>query len=390
MDAKPMKILMVSPYTDLSLGGVSHIVPAMIQATASEDLKIDWISTSPEPQDWREISPFSRGQTFSRWARHDLIWSPSMVSWFRAHVADYDGVHFHTIFAPMISRLASISFRAGVPYWMTPYGMLDPWAIQHRGWKKRIYWKLFEESIFRRANAVQVLHEREAEAVRSIGVTTRTVEVLNGIEPAKPLSDESVSAFWGRYPETAGKKRVLFLGRIHPKKGIDYLIRSLPDVFKEIPDLSIVIAGPDEGGTKESLEGLARELGVSDRMVWTGLLKGEEKQAALQGADCFVLPSHSEGFSQALLEAMISGVPTLYTKECYFDEAIETGGAWAIERNPSQIAATLVAVLMDLKDSKRKAQEPKKLVEDRYLWSSIGADLRGKYLSLAKTQRDEV
>ncbi|MES2310619.1 MAG: glycosyltransferase [Verrucomicrobiota bacterium] len=277
-----MKVLMVSPYTDLSLGGVSHIVPTMVKATASEDLKIDWVSTSPENHDWADLSPYARGRAFSRIARHDLIWSSSLISWFNEHVQEYDGVHFHTIFAPMISRMASLAFQSGIPYWMTPHGMLDSWAIQHRAWKKKIYWKWIEKSVFRRAKAVQVLHDREAEAVRAMGVLTRTVQVWNGIDSVDRISKEKVDLFWSRYPDALGKKKALFLGRIHPKKGIDYLIRSLPNILKEIPDFLLVVAGPNEIGTQGELEQLSRDLKVSDRILWTGLLKGDDKQAALQ------------------------------------------------------------------------------------------------------------
>lgn len=371
---------MVSPYRDLVFGGVSQVVPPLVKEASSIDLQIDWITTTGGKEvDWHSVSAFSHQKFFSRVSRHDFIWSTSLVYWFKLNVWQYDLVHFHTIFSPMMSRLAMIAYQRSIPYWVTPHGMLDLWAFQHRGMKKKLYWSLFERSVFKRAARIQVLHEGESAAVRRRGIQRPIVIIPNGVYRQEKISSEKEALFWDRYPRLREGKRILFLGRIHPKKGIDALIRALAEILKLRPQTTLIIAGPNEQKTQEVLQKLAVEIGVSDRIEWVGLLSGEEKQAALQGADCFVLPSHSEGLSQAILEAMAAGIPCAFTSECAFDEVVAREGAWRIERDPVNMAQTLLSILEDSEESQRRAKIGQKYVFEKHLWSEIGVKLREAY-----------
>ncbi len=375
-----MKVLMVSPYRDPAFGGVSQVVPELVKVSSSIDCQIDWISTcSGKGQEWHSTSPFSHQKFFSRVSRNDLIWSAPLVYWFKQNVWQYDLVHFHTIFSPMMTRLARIALRSSVPYWVTPHGMLDSWAIQHRGFKKKLYWNLFERSVFKRAAKIHVLHSGEEKAVRRRGIQTPTVLIPNGVNPLEKLSREKESLFWNRYPEFLANQRILFLGRIHSKKGIDALIRAFVEILKSRAQTCLIIAGPNEQKTQERLQKLAKILGVAERIKWVGLLSGEEKQAALQGADCFVLPSHSEGLSQAILEAFAAGVPTAITPECSFDQVIESDGAWRIERDPKKMAETIISILQDSQKARVRAKIGQNYVFKHHLWSSIGVRLRSAY-----------
>ena len=371
---------MVSPYTDIAFGGVSQVVPALVREASSLDLQIDWISTAPgKGKEWHSTSAFSHQKFFTRVSRNDFIWSVSLVFWFKENVRQYDLVHFHTLFSPMMTRLAMIAHRSSVPYWLTPHGMLDPWAIQHRGWKKGLYWNLFEKSAFKNAARIHVLHPGEAESVRRRGIKAPTVVISNGIERFDPLNKIQLELFWSRYPRTHGKKRILFLARIHPKKGLDSLIRALPYLLKKERDISLLVVGPNEGKTKEKLQKLAIKLRVADQIEWMGLLSGEKKKAVLQGSDCFVLPSHSEGLSHAILEAMAAGIPCAITQECSFDEVVKQQGAWRIERNPELMAETLNSILQDLPAARKQAQIGQDFVLKNHLWSEIGKKLRKAY-----------
>ena len=375
-----MKVLMVSPYSDPVFGGVSQVVPELVKVSAAIDCQIDWISTcSGKGKEWHSTSAFSHQKFFPRVSRNDLIWSAPLVYWFKQNVWQYDLVHFHTIFSPMMTRLARIAHRTSVPYWVTPHGMLDSWAIQHRGFKKKLYWNLFERSVFKRAAKIHVLHSGEAQAVRRRGIQTPTVLIPNGVNPTEKLSRAKEAHFWNRYPQFLGDQRILFLGRIHSKKGIDALIRAFAEILKLRAKTCLIVAGPNEQKTQEGLQKLAKSLGITERIKWVGLLSGEEKQAALQGADCFVLPSHSEGLSQAILESLAAGVPTAFTQECSFDQVIERGGGWRIERDTKKMARTIVSILEDSQGAQAKAKIGQDYVFESHLWSAIGVRLRSAY-----------
>jgi glycosyltransferase involved in cell wall biosynthesis len=168
----------------------------------------------------------------------------------------------------------------------------------------------------------------------------------------------------------------LFLGRLHPKKGLDLLVKAWTRV-PAASDWELVIAGPDENGHEAEVRDWVRRAGLDSRVIFTGQVWGPKKYDLLASADLFVLTSYSEGFPMAPLEAMASGLPVLLTEECNLPEGDEVGAGWFCSANVDSVAASL-CVALDAGDNelRQRGQLGRKLVEERFTWEKTVATLR--------------
>ena len=224
--------------------------------------------------------------------------------------------------------------KAGIPYAVFPHGMLDPWfkrtyPLKHL--KKWLYWPWGEYRILRDAAAVLFTAEEERLAARnSFWLYRAREEVVGfGTEPPPPDVEQQREAFLSRFPHLRNKRLLLFLGRIHPKKGCDLLVRAFA---ANAGDLHLVMAGPDPDALRPELERLAGN--SAPRITWTGMLEGAEKWGAFRCADAFILPSHQENFGVAVAEALACEVPALISRRVNIWREIEQDGAgWTAEDN---------------------------------------------------------
>jgi glycosyltransferase involved in cell wall biosynthesis len=202
------------------------------------------------------------------------------------------------------------------PYFVFTHGMLDPWfkrqyPLKHL--KKWLYWPWGEYRVLRDARGVLFTCEEEArQAPRSFWLyRARPLVVGFGIAPPDGDPAVEIDAFHRAFPGLKDKEILLFLGRIHPKKGCDLLIEAFARAAAGSPSLHLVMAGPDGAGWQAELVRLAADRGVADRVTWTGMIDGDVKWGALRAASAFVLPSHQENFGVAVVEAMACGTPVL-------------------------------------------------------------------------------
>lgn len=259
-------------------------------------------------------------------------YTPRHAAWLRARHADYDafvvnGVwQYHSLAARRVLR------AAGRRYFLFTHGMLDPWfkreyPLKHL--KKSLYWRWGEYPVLRDAAGVIFTCRQERELARQSFRPYRCREIVNpyGTADPPPPSD-GPSALLGAHPELrGGRPPLVFLGRLHEKKGCDLAIEAFARVAAEHPDLRLVIAGPGEARYVERLKALAARLGVGHRISWTGMLQGDDKWRCLRLADAFILPSHQENFGIAVAEALACGVPVLISNQVNIWEEIERGGA---------------------------------------------------------------
>jgi len=268
--------------------------------------------------------------------------------------------------------------RGHRPYIVSPHGMLDPWALRNSAWKKKIAGWLYENRHLRGARCFHALCEAEAAAIREYGLRNPVAVIPNGVD--LPAEREGFSAPWAKIlPE--GVRVLLFLGRLHPKKNAASLIRAWGATQGATQDgWCLVIAGWDQGGHKGELLALAQELGLEQRIWFSGPLFGEEKDAALRSASAFVLPSLSEGLPMAVLEAWAYGLPVLMTPECNLTEGFGAGAAIRIGHDPEAIARGLEQ-LFAMKDTERAEMgaRGRKLVEEKFSWPKIARQMKEVY-----------
>ena len=231
-----------------------------------------------------------------------------------------------------------------------------------------------------RAGCLHSLTVQEADSARQCGVTSPVAVVPNGVdtEPFDSLPSETeVEKHW---KQLTGRRVVLFLGRIHPKKGLEHLLRAWAHLPESLKDWRLVIAGPDEVGTRGRLEAMTVSLGAADRVTWVGPVYGREKQALWSKADAFVLPSFSEGLSCAMMEAAAAGLPVVATPQTILDGLVEADGGLAAPPEEAAWTATLTS-LLGLSDDQRRAmgRRARELINQRYTWPRVAEQMAAVY-----------
>ena len=314
-------------------------------------------------------APVSGGVAqFLRSAPSKAYFSPTLWKAAVAMVAGCDVVHGHGFYTGVNWALGRAARRTGRPLVYHPHGMLEPWILgRSRGKKALAHW-IFENANFAHARLWRALTEREAGQIRGLGIKAPVVVAPNGID---------VAAFDAPAPAIANERKViLFLGRIHPKKGLPLLLSAWSQAKQFHTGWEIVIAGPDEEGHRAQLESQIVAEGLGNSVRFVGVVGGAEKTAWLQAADLFVLPSHSEGFSVAILESLGSRTPVLATRACNFPAIEPSGAGWLCDVEAGSLARALDAALSaDDAERRQRGLAGRALVERDYTWSAIAQKL---------------
>lgn len=238
-----------------------------------------------------------------------------LAPWLAAHADEYDFISGHGIWQQGVAAMGPGLKNSRTPYVVWTHGMLDPWFDENKlkRLKKMIYWPRFLAPVLERAHAVMFTTEEERRLAenRFRPYRFRQQVVAYGTRGIVGDADAMRAAFLQEFPELQGKRVLLFLSRVHPKKGCDLLVRAFGEVYGQNPDVMLVVAGPDQVNWIETLRSEAQAAGVADRIVWPGMLKGDRKWGAFAAAEAFVLPSHQENFGIVVAEALSAGKPTL-------------------------------------------------------------------------------
>jgi glycosyltransferase involved in cell wall biosynthesis len=288
-------------------------------------------------------------------------------------------VHLHGLWQAHTRRAARAARAARVPYLIAAHGMAEPWALRHKRWKKRIYLALVEARNLRRASCLHALSRPEIDHLRKIAPWTPVCFVPNGVDldPLKNLPPRA--ELEAQCPELVGKFVLLFFSRVHVKKGLDLLADALSPISSAFPELHLVIAGKDDGALSPFCDRMA-ELGLTRRMTYLGHISGHRARQVWAAADAFILPSYSEGFSMAILEAMACRLPCLITIPCHFPEAADAGAAVVVSPDSTSITRGLHELLERTNDERAHlGQNGRKLVEAHYTWDRQAERLAAVY-----------
>lgn len=383
-----MRVLFVIPALAAIYGGPSKIATALSAALGRRrGVTVDLVTTNAAGSEnlavphsgWQETNAGYRLRHFQRLGRAEYKFSISLFLWFWRHVSEYDAVLAISIFNFPALACALACRARRVPYVINPQGMLEPWALSYKGRKKQTYYRWIERLlVLKGAAAIQALNENEAENIRKLRLGPPLVILPNGIsaEEAEEADGLDVEAFYRRVPQARDKALILFMHRIDPKKGLDLLARSVALIQKRFSNLHVVVAGPDNIGFTETARGYFAASEVSKEVVtFTGMLEGAVKRGALATAHLFVLPSYSEGFSMAVLEAMAAGLPCVITSACNFPEAGEARVAKVVPARPETFAEALSELLASPKDAVEMGQRARAFVMTHYTWDSIAGCL---------------
>jgi glycosyltransferase involved in cell wall biosynthesis len=384
-----MKILIVIPYLSSTYGGTSKIAKELAEGLGKTGISVDIVTTNANGEHQLDVSlnewineKFYRVQYFSCWHRKDFVVSFPLVKWLTTHIKDYDLVHTNTIFSPVVLLTHWICKIHKTAYIMAPHGMLEPWAISNKAWKKRPYYSFLEKPMLQTASAIHVTSSTEASNTSSFAFKSPLIHISNGIHRYEFESLPDADIFYQYFPETCNKTLLLFLGRIDPKKGLDLLAPAFAKVHTQFPQTHLVVAGPDNTGFLATAQSYFAQAGCLEAVTFTGMLTGELKHAALAAADLYVAPSYSEGFSMSVLEGMASGLPCVITTGCNFPEAADAGVAHVVDINADAIADALVQCLSDPQQAKQMGDRAREFIFQHYTWEQSAKKLLQVYKAI--------
>jgi glycosyltransferase involved in cell wall biosynthesis len=350
-----MRLLQVTGTLDPAYGGPPVVVEQISRTVARLGHTVDVVTLDAPHAAWltaqspsKALGPVVRGYR----------WGARVSRWLKRHVAAYDAVIVHGVWQYHSLATRRACRRAGVPYFLYVHGALDPWFQQRyprKHLKKAAYWRLVESRVVRDAAGVLYTTEDERRLARTAFTPYQACELVvpMGIPNPAETGTDDTEAFLAAFPGLRGKRIILFLGRLHPKKGCDLLIEAFARVAGENSDLRLVLAGPDEAGTRAALEKQIRRLGITERVVWTGMLSGNIKWGAYRAAEVFALVSHSENFGVVVPEALSTGLPVLLSDKVNIWREIDRSGAGFVAEDTVDGAIGLLRKWLDLEPLRR-------------------------------------
>lgn len=370
--------LSVVTHLDPRYGGLSAVVPELSSALAEKRAASMSLAAFCSPGEL-----YSRAKlehvSLTEWpaGRGPWLRNRELAARFDGLLASADGVHVHGLWEQSTLVACQAARRHRLPYVVSAHGMLDQWALRNKRLKKLIYSALFERTNLEKASCLHALTEAEANDYRQYGCTSPIAVIPNGVQVPQHTSSQT---FLSQYPALKEKRLFLFLGRLHFKKGIDLLVRAWQEIIARWPEAHLILAGPDFEGTRAQLSKLIEEQGLANHVLFTGMLRDDLKWSALAAAECFVLPSYSEGLSISVLEAMSMGLPVIVSEQCNLPEIAEQDAGWVIPANVAALQSALKVVLGNSpKTNAATGQRGRIFVSGRYNWSHIAAQMAEVY-----------
>jgi glycosyltransferase involved in cell wall biosynthesis len=294
-----------------------------------------------------------------------------------------DVVHLHSLYLFHTWAAARLCRRHGVPYLLRPHGTLDPYLWRRHRARKAVLEALFQNRVLRQAAAIHYTAEEEMRLAAPYAQGARGVVIPNGLDMSQYAEMPPRGEFRRAHPEIGGRRIVLFLSRLNFKKGLDVLIPGFARAARRFDDLHLVIAGPDDGQLAAA-QGWVAEQGVGGRTTFVGMLDHRAKLACFRDAAMFALPSYSENFGIAIVEALACGVPVAISDRVNIWREIETADAGLVAPPTADDVARQIETLAgDPARAAEMGERGRRLVEAKFAWSTIARDLETVYRSLA-------
>lgn len=328
-----MKVLQVVSTMNPKSGGVAESVRQISLEMVRLGNAVEFLSTDDPIEDYLASFPLPIEATGPSHANYGF--NRRFPEILRTKHDGFDAIIVHGIWQYHSWASWRVLSATATPYFVFTHGMLDPWfkreyRLKHL--KKWLYWPWADYRVLRDAHAVLFTCEEERLlAHQSFWLYKAREAVTNfGTSPPPPGNPQP---FLSAHPQLRERRLVLYMGRIHPKKGCDILLDAVARVSEEHPFLHLVIAGPDQVGWGKELGVRARALGIGDRVTWTGMLEGEAKWSAYRAAEALILPSHQENFGVVVAEALACGKPVLISNKVNIWREIATDGVGFVDED---------------------------------------------------------
>lgn len=309
-------------------------------------------------------------------------WSPALGSAIDdIATGGMDIIHHHGLWMYPGIYARRTAIRHGKPLVISPRGMLDDWALDHGSARKALALLAYEQRNLRSACLFHATSRMEADAIRRNRLMQPIAVIPNGVDVPDPAAVPSRELVEAAYPELIGRRWLLFMARLHPKKGIDLLLEAWSELAPELPDWHLVLAGPDLDGQGAQLTAtIADARAMGRRITVTGMVEGGMKEALLAHADLFALPTRSENFGIAVAEALVHGVPVVTTTAAPWSELAARGCGWWVSPDASALGNALrTAMTLTADERNAMGQRGRLFAVEEFSWNSIGARMADVY-----------
>jgi glycosyltransferase involved in cell wall biosynthesis len=383
-----MKVLHITASMSPEWGGPVKVVQGLTEALAKKNIEVSIFAPVTKGKEKETILPervdarlFPQDIFAKSWRNHSFALKREL----KREISNFDLIHIHEIWHHSHFVAARLAKRFRKPYIITIHGELEPWCLNYKALKKKVFSWLFQKRILENASMLHAITEEEVKNIRRFGVNnTSIVMIPNGINLQEFQNLPSREELTKIYTKLRNKEVILFLGRIHPKKGLDLFAKAFGKIAKERKDICLLIVGPDEGGYQAQIEKLLEEGRVLNKVIFTGMLTGYKKLVVLSGVDIFVLPSYSEGFSMTILEAMICGLPVIITHQCNFPEVTQHNAGIIINPEMNELAEAMIKLLENPSLAEKMGENGKKLILEKFTWDRVADRMIETYNRILK------
>jgi glycosyltransferase involved in cell wall biosynthesis len=388
-----MKVLHVVPSVAPVRGGPSYAVMAMVKALRSQGIDAEIATTNDSGPDILDVLLQKRTEYeqvpiwfFPRFspaqvALREFIFSSSLTTWLWQHITNYDLVHVHAIFSYPSTIAMTIARFKGVPYITRTIGQLCNWSLDQSKRKKQMYLALIERANLNYSRGLHFTAQQEAQEVSTVGLVSPSFVLPLGLTLPNP-NPHARQILRQMLKVADDEPIILFMSRLHPKKGLDYLIPALGKLASQ-HRFTFLLAGNGTSEYEAMVSNLLETAGIRDRTYQAGFVMDTTKELFLQGSDLFALTSHSENFGVAVLEALAAGLPALVTPGVALAARIQQDHlGYVTQLESSAIAAQIEQWLLDIEQGRKMGDRARQVIAQRYAWNRIALDLMQVYTAI--------
>lgn len=385
-----MRVLHVIPSVAERSGGPATAIVPMCRALQQHGVEVLLITTDAGMDHTETINGQIAGyrgvpaRFFPSRLKGSFKYSRPLASWLNSHIHEFHLAHIHAVFNHSSVAAAHVCRKAGVPYVVRPLGTLEPWSMNQKPVRKRVFWRVAGRPMLRNAAAVHYTTEAEKVSTENLLGLNHGKVIGLGVEINSSAKDKLAQYF----PALISEPYVLVLSRLHPKKGLDVLIDAFLSLVQQerFADWRLVIAGDGPGDYVLKLSEMAAASSRRDNIVFTGWLSGERKDALLGGASLLALPSRQENFGMCVLEALSRSVPVLVSPHVNLAEEIVLANAgWIATVDKEALTTRLTEALVN-EDERTSRGRAGKQLSSKYSWENAARSLAELYRAI-RTER---